>query len=140
MAFTSLEGTKIIVKEEGTNYMNFIASGTIVAGQAVKIAGAASGSDQAKVQEAGSTPESSFIGVAGFDVTSGNRVIVVVKGNKVWSRASGSVSAGDIVTACDGGYFKTSTFGGGSGSGNILSHGIALSDASDDGVLKILLQ
>lgn len=129
MAFSTITSSKEnVCQEEGTGTFNYTAYGTIVAGQAVEVS-----VDSEGVVAADSDPATGFVGVAEYDQTSGSKLAVWGPGNKVWSRASGTVTTGDRVQACDGGYFRTQP------SGNSVMHGVALSDASDDGVVEIML-
>jgi hypothetical protein len=110
MSFTAI--TEDICKEEGTFMMNFLASGTILAGQSLEVCGETSGTGYAKVRvsskDHGTYKASSngFIGVAAYSATDNNPIAVLPVGNKVTVRASGAITVGDTVKAVSKGYFQ----------------------------------
>jgi len=135
MAFTAITSEDICT-QEGTGAFNYIASGTILAGQAVEIlASEVSGSNGLRyVIATDSKPAHGFVGVADTSESKGSMVAVWGPGNIVWSRASGgSVAAGDRVVATVDGEFQDEV--GGSG-----AVGVAITtQGTTDGMVQILL-
>lgn len=132
MSFTSLEDVKIIVKEEGVFSYSFTAYDTIKAGQAVGVK--AEGSPYAKVGPTDSDEDTSFVGVAMYDISSGSKGAIAGIGSKIYGRADASgISAGDIVAATSEGKFTKADASG-------VKAGIALEDTTAaDEAFKILL-
>lgn len=128
--FTSLEDSKIIVKEEGVFSHNFEADEGLSAGEAVYVSGA--GDDFAQVKgTTGGTD--SFVGIAMYDVDSGDRVAVAGTGSKVYGRASSALDVGSYVKPDSNGKWQ-------SGSASIHC-GIALTAAgSSNASFKILIK
>jgi len=135
MAFTAL--TRDVCTQDGTGAFNFIASGAILAGQAVEVlASQVSGNTDVRyVIAADSKPSHGFVGVADTTEAKGAMVAVYGPGNIVWSRASGTgVAAGDRLSATANGEFQDVT----GASGNSI--GIALTtQGTADGLIQILL-
>ena len=134
MAFTAIT-TEDICSQEGTGAFNYIASGTILAGQAVEILDSeVSGSTGLRyVIATDSKPSHGFVGVADSSETKGSMISVWGPGNIVWSRASGtSITAGAPVQATVNGEFQVCPVSS--------QHGVALTtQGTADGMVQILL-
>jgi len=133
MAFTAITDRDICV-QEGTGAFKFIASGAILAGQAVEVV------EGEYVIPTDSKPANAFVGVADQTTSKGDAVAVYGPGNIVWGRASGtSVDAGDLVVATvDGEFQPANAVSGATDMQN--AHGIALTtQGTTDGVVKIML-
>ena len=129
MAFTAISTKDVCIQEGGVGGYNMIASGTILAGQAVEIV------TYPYVIATDSNPALDFIGVAGESASSGEPVAVYGPGSIVYSRVSGaSVAAGDELQATKDGEFADLAA---AASGLV---GIALeTQATADGLCRILL-
>lgn len=129
MSFESLKDDKIIVKEEGVFTYSFTAYDEIKAGQAVGVK--ESDSPYAKVGP--TDDENDFVGIALYDVESGQKCAIAHTG-KMYGRGASGISAGDMVTpSTDGKFVSTVT--------RSESVGIALSDTTeDDEAIKVLIK
>jgi len=123
MAFTAITDRSVVV-QEGV-MMDFIASGTIKAGQGVE----AVNGMKVKVPTAWTE---GFVGVAAYNADDGDQVLVYGPGSIVWTRASGtSVAAGKELGLYADGEFAPS------------SNGKALAldtQGSADGLFRILIR
>ena len=126
MAFTAITDRDICL-QDGTGAFNFIASGTILKGQAVEIVAGD------YVIATDSNPAHGFVGVADATKYKGSSLAVWGPGNIVWGRASGTgIAAGDPVQATVNGEFQDALVSS--------QQGVALTTQSTaDGVVKILL-
>jgi len=133
MAFTAITDRDICI-QEGTGAFKFLASGTILAGQAVEVV------EGEYVIATDSKPANGFVGVADASKSKGDYIAVWGPGNIVWGRASGtSVGAGDLVVATNDGEFQPASAVSGSGDFQ-HAHGVALTtQGTTDGVVKVLL-
>ena len=135
MAFTAITSEDICV-QEGTGAFTYMASGTILAGQAVEVlTNEVSGTSNLRyVIATDSKPAHGFVGVADTSESKGSMVAVWGPGNIVWGRASGTgVAAGDRVVATVNGEFQDEV--GGSG-----AVGVALTtQGTADGMVQVLL-
>jgi predicted RecA/RadA family phage recombinase len=130
MSFESLESEKIIVKEEGVFSYSFTAYDEIKAGQAVGVKG--EGSPYALV---GPTDDKEdFVGVAIYDVESGQKCAIAATGKMYGRAAASGISAGDMVEpTTDGKFAKTTTVQD--------AVGIALEDIDEaDKPIKVLIK
>jgi len=127
MAFTAISDRDVIIADN-TGICNYIASGTILRGQAVEVV------EDTYVIATDSKPSRGFVGVAIDSKTAGYPIGVWNPGNIVWGRASGTgVAAGDRVVATVNGEFQDEI--GGSG-----AIGLSLTtQATADGLIKVLL-
>lgn len=132
MAFTSV--TESVMVEEGTFAYNYVTNADIKAGQAVVMVSG--------LTETVTTPTddyslgdayNSFVGVATYDATSGNRVSVIGPGHKVRGKVADGIGAGANL-AVSGQYFKEISL---SGSGNKVA--ISLETIAADSSGKLLL-
>lgn len=134
MAFTAITSEDICV-QEGTGAFTYMASGTILAGQAVEVlANEVSGTSNLRyVIATDSKPANGFVGVADTSESKGSMVAVWGPGNIIWGRASGTgVAAGDKLMATVDGEFQDWT-----GSGAV---GVALTtQGTTDGMVQVLL-
>ena len=91
MALTWVSPTDDIIVQEGTLAYNFIASGTISAGQIVEV------NDTMKVRVDPTANDTSWIGVAAYDVTDDEYVAIYGPGNIVRCKSSGAINVGNRV-------------------------------------------
>jgi len=91
MALTFTAPTDDIIFQEGTAAYNFIASGTILAGQLVFP------NDTMKVAAVNAADKDNIIGVAAYDVTDDEYVAVWGPGNIVRCKSSGALTVGTAV-------------------------------------------
>jgi len=91
MALTWASPTDDIILQEGTFAYNFQASGTISAGQVVEV------NDTMKVRVCPTTNDTSWVGVAAYDVTDKEYIAVYGPGNIVRCKSSGAITVGAIV-------------------------------------------
>lgn len=136
MAFTAITSEDICT-QDGTGAFNFIASGAILAGQALEVlASQVSGTTDLRwVIPTDTSPAQGFVGVADTTEAKGSMVAVWGPGNIVWGRASGTgIAAGDRLTGAVDGEFMDVT----GASGNAV--GVALTtQGTTDGMVQILL-
>jgi hypothetical protein len=107
MAFTAV--TKDIIVEEGTFTFNYVASGTVLAGQALCIASGSTKVKKTNVDTSAGAGSVAFLGVAVYSAKDNELVAVAGPGNKVRSRVVGACGAGTDLGVDNAGYFKAIT-------------------------------
>jgi len=128
LAFTSPSDD--IIVQEGVFAYNFIASGTIKAGQVVEV------NDTMKVRADPTANDTSWIGVAAYDVTDDEYLAVYGPGNIVRCKSSGAINVGTRVAV-------NSLYGHvgapQAGVSNEACVGIALETVATDTQVRVLL-
>ena len=119
-----------IIFQEGTFAYNFVASGTINAGQVVEV------NDTMKVRVDPTANDTSWVGVAAYDVTDDEYVAVYGPGNIVRCKSSGAINVGSRV-AINSAYGHVGVPEAGVGNGACV--GIALETVATDTSVRVLL-
>jgi len=134
MAFTAIAQDPVLV-EEGTFSMNYLASGALLAGQAVCCSGATE-AVKVNAKNTQAAIDAGFVGVAANSVAHGKQISVYGPGNKVRVRASGAVTVGQGLVAVSKGFFKAADNTNPSG----LIVAVALEGITSNAYGKVLLR
>lgn len=129
MALTFTSPTDDIILQEGAAAYNYIASGTILAGQLVYP------NDTSKVAAVNAADKDSIVGVAAYDITDKKFVAVWGPGNIVRCKSSGAITVGSAVQGSVNGHVYDSP----AGVTAAAVVGIALESVATDTQVRVLL-